>query len=446
MKLLGPDFRTFLPRDGKPDLFFSNQSAFLNYAIFPGQLTSSDHLPLIIRLSTKPIVNPSKRNFKFNNADLELFKNRLEEKFDNEVRLHDLNGRDDIDAAVIEENLLRWIEIIKDTRDDVIPKGKISYFLHARESDYLRILEDTYKVIWHKPVWSRHDLEIIRELQRRIKDENLRLSKEAWERTVHHLNDIYKDSAKFWGKVRQLIGTDKVKNEYLIDVNNQNTKVFKDDEKEILYRNIWTKIFEIPPEDNRHFDGANEARVREFLTLNRVHVLPYQFADLSRLDEGNILTRPIRNADVLTIIKNFKNKAPGFSGINKLILSNLPNNAIDRYSHLSNLTLSMGYYPTAYKNGIIVFAPKSGKDPKLPENYRPITLLEVPGKLLEQIINDRFIHFCENNTILSQQQFGFRKRRGTETAIAIAYEKIALNQQQKNYCNVICRDVAKAFD
>ena len=80
------------------------------------------------------------------------------------------------------------------------------------------------------------------------------------------------------------------------------------------------------------------------------------------------------------------------------------------------------------------------------ENYRPITLLEVPGKILERIINDRFMYFCESNTILSQQQFGFRKKKGADTAIAIAYEKIAVNQQNKHHCNVISRDVAKAFD
>ena len=100
----------------------------------------------------------------------------------------------------------------------------------------------------------------------------------------------------------------------------------------------------------------------------------------------------------------------------------------------------------AYKNGELIFTPKQGKDPRLPENYHPITLLEVPGKILERIINDRFMHFCETNNILSQQQFGFCKRKGINTAIAIAYKTIAVNQQHKNHCNVICGDVARAFN
>ena len=56
------------------------------------------------------------------------------------------------------------------------------------------------------------------------------------------------------------------------------------------------------------------------------------------------------------------------------------------------------------------------------------------------------MHYCETNDILSQHQFDFRKQNGTDTAIAIAYEKIAVNQKNKNHCNVICRDVAKAFN
>ena len=46
----------------------------------------------------------------------------------------------------------------------------------------------------------------------------------------------------------------KEKIEYLIDINNNNNKIYKNKEKKILYGYIWQKIFEIPPEENRHFD------------------------------------------------------------------------------------------------------------------------------------------------------------------------------------------------
>ena len=70
-----------------------------------------------------------------------------------------------------------------------------------------------------KPFWSRHDLDVVKEIQGRILEENLRLHRKAWETKINHLQEICKDSAKFWGQVRQLIGNNKVKNEYLIDIN-----------------------------------------------------------------------------------------------------------------------------------------------------------------------------------------------------------------------------------
>ena len=446
IKLMGPDFRTLIHIRGKPDMVFSNKLAFLNYAILQGKLTSSDHLPVIIKLSTKPIVKEGQTRYKYKTANWELFKEKIEEKTEAENINNNLSDRQDIDAATIENNLNKWMSIITETRDKIIPKAKLNYFIHSRDSDYLKLLENTYKNILNKPFWSRNDLDVIKEMQRRILEENLRLSKEAWENKVDWLNEVCKDSAKFWGNIKKLIGSDKERTEYLIDINNNNNKVYKDEEKEILYRNIWQNIFEIPPEENRHFDQANENRVKAFLEHNQETITPHQFADLNRLNGNNVLIKPVTVSDVNNIIKKFKNKAPGISGINKLILSNLPVNAIERYSLITNLTLSMGYYPYVYKNGLLIFTPKQGKDHKLPENYRPITLLEVPGKILERIINDRFMYFCEDNEILNGSQFGFRKRKGTDTAIPIAFEKIAANQQHKNHCNVVCRDVAKAFD
>ena len=81
-----------------------------------------------------------------------------------------------------------------------------------------------------------------------------------------------------------------------------------------------------------------------------------------------------------------------------------------------------------FKEGILILILKPGKDPTNITSYRLITLLEVPGKILERIINDRLQGFLERNDKLHPCQYGFRKGRGTETAITKAYEIIALNQ------------------
>ena len=73
-------------------------------------------------------------------------------------------------------------------------------------------------------------------------------------------------------------------------------------------------------------------------------------------------------------------------------------------------------------------------------------LLEVPGKILEKIVNNRLMKFPETNNKLHHNQYGFRKKRETESAIFRIYESIAIAQKHQHQCKVVCRDVSKAFD
>ena len=56
VKHLGPDFPTLVGREGRPDAVFANRRAAFNIVIQPGLLTSSDHIPLYIKISTKPMM------------------------------------------------------------------------------------------------------------------------------------------------------------------------------------------------------------------------------------------------------------------------------------------------------------------------------------------------------------------------------------------------------
>lgn len=103
---------------------------------------------------------------------------------------------------------------------------------------------------------------------------------------------------------------------------------------------------------------------------------------------------------IQTIIKFFKNNSPGESKINKTILTKLPNIALIQLQWIFNHTLSMGYFPNKFKTAIIKLLPKPNTDHTEPSNYRPISLLEVPRKILEKIINKRLRHFLENNNKL----------------------------------------------
>ena len=150
--------------------------------------------------------------------------------------------------------------------------------------------------------------------------------------------------------------------------------------------------------------------------------------------------------DLKRIIVGMKNKAPGNSGIRKSIKEKCPEIALRKYMELINHSLSLAYFPKIIKYAILRLIVKEREDPKNPINYRPILLLEFPGKIFERLINERLTKYLEEHNKLNNNQYAFRKGRGTQQAIATLYETVALSQREGYRCNVICRDVAKAFD
>ena len=80
------------------------------------------------------------------------------------------------------------------------------------------------------------------------------------------------------------------------------------------------------------------------------------------------------------------------------------------------------------------------------ENYRPLSLLEVPAKILEKIISIELQQNLKDNNVLNNRQHGFRKGRGTASMIELFTEAIAKAHSEKQYVSVVLRDVKGAFD
>ena len=83
-------------------LFFSNRNAYLNYAVERGGLTSSNHFPVILRLSTRPIVKNVEATRSLKRTNWELFKEKLETQIDQIFDMDEIRSRRDIDAEAVE--------------------------------------------------------------------------------------------------------------------------------------------------------------------------------------------------------------------------------------------------------------------------------------------------------------------------------------------------------
>jgi hypothetical protein len=89
-------------------------------------------------------------------------------------------------------------------------------------------------------------------------------------------------------------------------------------------------------------------------------------------------------------------------------------------------SIKLGYYPTKWKTATIVVLRKpSGKrDYVSPDAYRPISLLNTLGKLLEGVMARRLSYYAEKYKLLPDTQFGDRPGRSTEQALLILVNSI----------------------
>ena len=151
-------------------------------------------------------------------------------------------------------------------------------------------------------------------------------------------------------------------------------------------------------------------------------------------------------AELTETINHRKQKAPGPTGLTAAHLKNLPENMLKFLLNIYNACLSIGYFPNKLKLAIMIFIPKGSASQHQVQNYRPISLLDSHGKILDNILNKRLTHFLEQNNKNNPRQHGFRAHRGTHTALATFYESLSNNVQNDTVTDIVLRDVAKAFD
>ena len=128
----------------------------------------------------------------------------------------------------------------------------------------------------------------------------------------------------------------------------------------------------------------SDALRQRFFVTDRPQVAPLQPDDPPPLPTRDFI--PITESEIALALAGTSNKsAPGSSGIPYKLLKWAFKARPDRFLDLFNAAISLGYHP--WKDALVVVIPKPNKpNYSLPKAYRPISLLECCGKLLEKIV------------------------------------------------------------
>ena len=138
-------------------------------------------------------------------------------------------------------------------------------------------------------------------------------------------------------------------------------------------------------------------------------------------------------------------KASAIPYINARIIKDAKLAIPDEFSFLFNLSLTQAKFPSKWKQALVTPLPKPGDKANV-TNYRPISKIPLPGKVLERIIHTHISSYLEENNLLNDQQGGFRKGHSTISTVADFADDLFHNMDDNKSTLASFIDMSKAFD
>ena len=400
-------------KDSCLDLIFTNSECVADSGVV--QVNLSDHFPIFItRKKERAVTRKTKfRGRSYARYNREEFQaNLLQKDWGNYYSQIDPNKAWEIMKLSIEET----IEAMCPQRD---MSGKV----------------------YDDPWVTREIIEMIKDKDRLIRAAKASGREEEWEVAKRARNFVS-------SQIRNL------KSEFLVEEQENNV----DDPKK-----FWRNISSILPKDKRgkcqiildkggeQADPEESAEIlNNFFTSIGPKLAEGFIADdwkpVGQENEAKLTECSTNFPEVLKLCREIKiAKSSGYSHLSSRVLKDSFMVLANQLTYLFNLSLSTSIFPDDWKKATVVPLYKGG-DASREGNYRPVSLLPLPGKMIEKIVHLAITKHFDNSNLLTDAQNGFRKNRSTVSSIANFSDDVlrAMNEAKITLATFI--DLRKAFD
>lgn len=393
-----------------------------------GTTITSDHLPLLTELN---IARPKQPPLSTQILDI---KNTNWEKFSLIISNNISQPIESTDTAVIESQITEFTKTIQTAKQIATPTKIIHKHQNPLPAAIITLIKTKRRV--YRAFCKNHDPSLKTEFNRlnaQIRRDINTYNQDKWIKTCNQLN--YRDGAKFWNKLKSI---SKLKSTPQSPLLNNNIPISDPLEKANIFANQLKDTYRT--QNPNEFD---EDFFTEVINHNR-NLFNTNNINLTNHEDFN---KPIDHDEVKNIIINIKNrKAPGPDSLKAQHFKNLPEIALSALVSIYNNCLKSGYFPVHFKTAITIMIPKPGKPKTDPNNYRPIALLNISGKIFEKILAYRIKNLLESNNLLPSHQHGFRAQHTTMDAVLKLQAEATKFINYKRTTLTTFLDIEKAFD
>ena len=409
------------------DWIFSNSAHTASFGTLNHNI--SDHLPIFLvrkKIRTK-CLKKKVMGRSYLRYDSEQFQNMFSEA---DWAEFDEVGIEFVDPnmlwSIFENNMLNALNQLCPIRQLTVPITKpkwmndeIVLLMRNRDKMYKKARRTKDPIVWRKARFLRNRVES------HIK--NYKKNKIQSELNLNKNNPI-----KFWKNIREIWPEDHTPNVMILRDEFDPQRTFEDmDLAEHIneyFTNIGNKLADVI---TNRIDG-NQQHSYEQLVLNNFN--------------DTISNIPISRDELKHALKLVDiSKSSAIENIRSKVIVDAYMVQLDRMLKVYNGSLTRCIYPMGWKRSTVIPLSKINV-PKSASDMRPISLLPLPGKIMERIISNRLKQYLQDHDILTEKQHGFRKKRSTLSAIVEFLHNIYNNLSAGFDSNIIYLDLKKAFD
>ena len=401
---------------------------------------TSDHAPIVavldnffVKSTDNHAVIPKIQRYEWGKIDLARYNKYLQLNLDEIQHKKPINGKE------IDNLLMHLTNTMKKAADECVPSKHVKQKGHKHRiwsPEIARCVKDNKTAFWEYKQATVDSDKALLKARCKVTKRNLRSAqrKEHAAQRIEEYNNIMRASSEDEILMYNLIRKHKkpprsLQSELLV---NGDLITHPDD-----VRRTWADHFEMlaTPQLDPAFDEKFKAEIDESVSV--IQLISKYMAEESIV--------PFSPDEITTAISRLKRKKA--ADLENLSAEHIIFGA-DRLTPvlvlLFNAILKSSHIPKSFKEGMIIPVPKKGKDHRLTDNYRGITITSIVGKVMEHIIQQRLRTQVEHNQ--SKQQRGFTSGSSSTNAALIMTETIAEAVDDNKELFIASLDAKKAFD